>query len=224
MPAGVGRLGAVGAALLLWWPFLGGSVVGGSSPLPFVAFAGSRSLPASGLALAARCSASVARSGRGVVVGCAAGADSAVLGSLASVPCVLSVCAVGSALGLGFWSGSAPLPLLRAAAGRLGACVSWLAGGPLSLGLRARLARRTGCVVASVPVCPGSGLVAFFGSASSAGSALACRLAAARGLPVLAFACGSFALPLLSPGGSWVPSGASGLWAGSFRWASSSSV
>jgi hypothetical protein len=81
--------------------------------------------------------------------------------------------------------------------------------------LRARLAARTRAVVAKASV----GLVVFFGSPASRGSALAAQLAAARGLPVVAFPLGLVPaqLPLLGYG-SWVPAGGSGVWAGAWVW------
>jgi hypothetical protein len=99
-----------------------------------------------------------------------------------------------------------------------GGSVVWLAGGPLSVALPARLSARTAACVSAAS----AGLVAFFASPVSRGSLLAASLAAGRSLPVFAFPvgfCGSL-LPSLGAG-SWVPVSGSGCWAGAFRWASS---
>jgi hypothetical protein len=64
-----------------------------------------------------------------------------------------------------------------------------------------------------------SGVVAFFASPASRGSALACRSAAGQGLPVLAFPLGfpGGALPALGAG-AWSPAGGAGPWSGAWRW------
>ena len=85
--------------------------------------------------------------------------------------------------------------------------MSWWAGGGPHMPLRARLAERAAQVVSHAS----SGLVAV---QPGRGSWRACRLAAARGLPVVAFAT---ALETLGVG-EWAPCGGNGLWMGAWRW------
>jgi hypothetical protein len=99
--------------------------------------------------------------------------------------------------------------------------VRWLAGGPLSLPLRARLARRTAAVVAAAS----AGLVAFPAAPDAHGTWLAARLALARGLPVVAVPLGFpvSALPSLGAG-VWVPAALPGVRAPACRWVSAQGV
>jgi hypothetical protein len=185
-----------------------------------VVFAGSRSLPASASALVSgvvvRC---VAAGVPSFSVGCASGADLAALSALvrSGVAPRVSVFAVGSAAGAGFWSCSAPLWALSGSAAA-GASVSWLAGGPLSVPLSSRLARRSLACVGSVPA--GSVFCAFLSSPFSRGSLLSARAAVARGLRVVVFCCGfaPSALPSLGVG-RWVSVPSSSAFAGGFCWA-----
>jgi predicted Rossmann fold nucleotide-binding protein DprA/Smf involved in DNA uptake len=203
--AGVGglRAGAVGGPLVpavVLPPALAG-VAGG-----VVAVAGSRSLPPGGASLVAGVARSLVAAGASLVVGCAVGADTAVVSAVS--PAALRVLATFGPGGAGAWAGSAG-SAVRAFAAAGGAVVWWAGGGP-TVPLRARLAARTRAVVAEAS----AGLVVFFGSPMSRGSVLAAQLAAARGLPVVAFPLG-FApaqLPLLGCG-SWAPAGGSGVWA-----------
>lgn len=175
-----------------------------------VAFAGSRALPVGFAPLVARVACRAVASGFGIAVGCCVGVDSVVLSSVPSwsVRCFAAF-GVG---GAGACSLSA-VSLVSRLPSR-GGSVSWLAGGSLSVPLPARLAARTRAVVGSASV----GLCVFFASPSSRGSALAARSAAARGLPVFAFACGfcSSLLPVLGSG-SWLPVRA-GAFVGGFEW------
>lgn len=176
-----------------------------------VAVAGSRSLAGAGLALVGPVCRSVLASGRSLVVGCAVGADAA---ALAAVPPSAARCfAAFGPGGAGAWRGSAVSAVAGFAA--QGGAVSWLAGGPLSVALPARLASRTSAVVGAASV----GLVVFFASPGSRGSALAARLAVGRGLSVFAFAC-DFQASLLPPlgAGAWVPVCGAGAWSSAFRW------
>jgi hypothetical protein len=183
-----------------------------------VVFAGSRALPVGAGALVsavvARC---VAAGVPSYAVGCASGADALALAALvaAGVAPRVSVSAVGSAAGAGFWTCSA-LAGVRAAAAA-GASVAWLAGGPLSVPLPARLARRSLACVASVP--PGSVCCVVLASPSSRGSLLAARAAVARGLRVVVFCVGfgPALLPALGAG-RWAAV-SSGAFAGGWRWA-----
>ena len=92
-------------------------------------FGGSRSLSPSFFSFVAGVVGLALRRGFGVSVGCAAGADATVVRAVlrfASAASRLSVAAVGSSCGAGFWRGSAPLSLLRSVASR-GAAVVWSA-------------------------------------------------------------------------------------------------
>lgn len=169
------------------------------------AVAGSRLLPPGGAAVVSFGLAAV--SPPAVAVGCCLGADAVALGCLA--PSRLSVFAAfgpGGA-GAGRWSAVAAVSVCAA----LGARVSWWAGGGLAVPLPARLAARTRAVVGAAS----SGLLLFPASPASRGSWCAARLAAARGLPVVAFPLGFApgALPALGRGG-WQPSP----WRGGWRW------
>ena len=178
--------------------------------MPVVAFAGSRGLSPAFVPLVR----SVVGSGRSVSVGCCVGLDSFVLSCL---PAASGSCfsAFGSS-GVGSCSLSAVSSVSSFAAG--GGSVSWWSGGGSGVALRIRLSARTSAVIGSASVSA----VVFFSSPRSVGSALACRLAAGRGLPVFAFACGfaGSALPSLGSG-AWVSVGGSGVWSGAWRWVSS---
>jgi hypothetical protein len=176
-----------------------------------VAVAGSRSLPPGGAPRVAGVARLLVAVGASLVVGCAVGADATVV---AAVPlAALRILAAFGPGGAGAWAGSA-VAAVRAFAAAGGAVVWWAGGGP-AVPLRARLAARTRAVVANAS----AGLVVFFGSPASRGSVLAAQLAAARGLPVVAFPLGlaPAQLPLLGCG-SWVPAGGSAGWAGAWVW------
>ncbi len=130
-------------------------------------------------------------------VGCSIGADAIVLAGVA-VPRRLSVFAICSPAGDGAWSGTARASV--AAAHARGASVHWLAGGPLALALPARLAARSRALAQT-----SSGCVVAVSSRTSPGSFLLAGSVAARGLPVVALACGFpwYCLPPLAPGGHW---------------------
>ncbi len=194
-----------------------------------VVFCGSRSLSPSFAPEIAGAVRSVLAGGRGVAVGCCPGADLDALRSwlgpwrellVGENPSGLS----GSCRRLrrrrrrrrgGLLLSFSLSPFLRLAASR-GASVSWLAGGPLSLPLSARLAARSAaCVRFAAASGPGAGLVCFGLRPSSRGSLLACSLAVSCGLPVVVFPCGA-PLAVLGPG-SWRPAG-SGVWSAAVRW------
>ncbi len=190
--------------------FFVGVVVGRS-----FAVVGSRSLVGSA-ALVGRVCSSLVRSGASLSVGCALGLDSSVLswavgsGLVSSVRCF-------SAFGAGGVGGSSSVSAFSSVASfvALGGSVSWWSGGSSSVPFVGRLASRSRAVVASVS----SGVVAFFSSPSSRGSALACSFAVSRGLPVVAFAVGFSPSLLPSLGcGSWVASGRGGVWASAWVW------
>ena len=198
------------------------------SALPFVAFGGSRRLPASAAGLVRDVVAAVLRAGRAVSVGCAVGADAAVLRSVLSLGAVsrCRVFAVFGPRGEGSWSGSAVDLVCEAA--RLGVAVSWVAGGsvfaPGRFGpgclvqrLRVRSARS---VFWSARSGSGAGFVGFVSARRSPGTWGTARFAARLGLPVVVFPVGVSVgeLPLLAAGGSWVRAAASGVWSRGFRW------
>lgn len=83
--------------------------------------------------------------------------------------------------------------------------VKWLAGGPLTVPLKARLSSRTRAVIESVDTA----VVLFFSSSRSVGTSLAGVSAVQRGLKVIGFGYGS--LPSLGSG-VWVESGKPGVW------------
>jgi hypothetical protein len=174
-------------------------------------------VPAAAGPLVARLVAAVAAAGGSVAVGCAAGVDQLALSASLACGAPLSVFCAGGPRGGGFWSGSAPLSLLRSAAAA-GASVAWWAGGPSSVGLPSRLRGRAAALLSCVAFRRGLvvGLV-HGGWRASPGSWRALRLAAGRGLPVVVFPLGAFPLPALGAG-SWAPCAAGPLWGGAWRW------
>jgi len=170
------------------------------SPSSRVLLGGSRSLVSS--PAVAPVVESLLAAGCSLSVGCSAGADALALGAVLACGAAarLSVFAAGSAAGAGFWSGSAFAAVSEAAA--LGARVSWCAGGALSLPLRARLLRR------SLAALSGCALAVFF--QPGPGSLAVAAAAAARGLPVVAFAPSAPAA-LASCAGAWSPCSFCGL-------------
>jgi hypothetical protein len=172
---------------------------------PFVTlFGGSRSLPPSQAGFVRSVVlAALARAGSFATVGCAAGADAAVVSAVlaAGLSGQLCVFCVGSASGAGFWSGSAPFSLLRRAAGSL-ARVVWSAGGGPELPFRARLLRRSLAALGAA-----SEAVFFLASPSSPGSLAVAAAAVRQGVSVFAFSCGfsGSPVPLVGVGaGAWV--------------------
>ena len=139
-------------------------------------------------------------SGGGVVCGSAAGADSLVVTAAlnAGGASSLQVLASFSVSGSGAGSCSSVQSARFAAAS--GASVVWLAGGPLSVPFRARLAART----ASAAALAGGGVVFSAGGALGPGSSLAVSCLVSRGCPVWLFSPSPGAVSGLA--GSWVPS------------------
>jgi len=135
-------------------------------------------------------------------VGCARGADHAVIQSALSIPGGHSSLFVFSCFGpggAGAWSGSAVSSVQAAA--RAGASVRWLAGGSLAVPLVARLMRR---LRAALHGCSAS--VFFLASPGSRGSLAVAGDAVKSGQPVFAFACGFSGPPQAPRGcaGRWV--------------------
>ncbi len=145
-----------------------------------VGFCGSRALPASAPALVAGVVRSVLAAGRGVAVGCALGADAAVLSSAlrAGAASRLSVFAAFGPVSPAFLG--SPAPHVRApGASRscssvsgvaealaAGAPVSWWSGGGPAVPLRSRLAARSAALVSAVAASSpaGRGFVGFVSS------------------------------------------------------------
>jgi hypothetical protein len=170
-----------------------------------VLFGGSRSLLVQFASVVAELVDAALAAGCSVHVGCASGADQAVVSAVlaAGVPGRLAVFAVGGEGGSGFWSGSAPFSLLVRACAV--ADVRFLAGGDLHVPLKLRLYHR------SLAALCGCSLAVFFapglGSLSVAGAAVA------AGVPVLVVVAGA-APPVCAPrgcSGSWSLASVSGV-------------
>ena len=158
---------------------------------------GSRSLASP--ALVAPVVRAILASGQQIHVGCARGADQAVIQSaLSGGHSSLFVFSCFGPAGAGAWSGSAVSSVQAAA--RAGASVSWLAGGGLQLPLVARLMRRSR---AALHGCSAS--VFFLASPGSPGSLAVAGHAVKSGQPVFAF-CPSVPCPPRGCAGRWVSS------------------
>lgn len=159
------------------------------------AIAGSRSLPPSAAPLVGRVAAAAAASGASLVVGCCVGADAFAVGAALAgsvAPSSLRVLCAFAPGGAGA-GGRSAVGAVSAFAAR-GGSVSWLAGGPLSVPLPARLARRSAAVVGAAS----AGVLLFLSPAPvGSGSSLVLRCAASRGLPCFVFG-GPPALPVAS--------------------------
>jgi hypothetical protein len=139
-------------------------------------------------------------SGGVVVCGSSAGADALVVRAAlaAGGASALRVLAAFSASGAGAGScSSVPSALTASSAG---ASVVWLAGGPLSVPLRARLAARS----AAAASLSAGGVVFSAGGPLGPGSALVVFSLVSSGRPVWLFSPAPAPLPFLA--GSWVPS------------------
>ncbi len=188
-----------------------------------VAFTGSRSLPASALPVVSGVVGELGASGCALSVGCAVGADAAVVSSAVAAGGAgrLSVFAVGGSCGSGFAGPHSALAGVEAAAAA-GASVQWWTGGAASVQLRSRLVGRSlACMgsassvvgfVSAFPSRPWSGAGPWFSCGSGSWSSLAS--VAARGGRVVVFPFGSVVsspLPALPVPGAWVRAG-SGVW------------
>ena len=206
---------------------------------------GSRSLSSSAASIVNQVVHSLLSAGRGIAVGCAAGADAAVVSSVlaAGAGSRLKIYAAFGPGGAGTAGRLSALSVVSQAAAS-GVPVSWWAGGPASVPLRGRLASRSlACVRSVLGSGAGAGLVAFVsvlpsrswgsGAFPSCGSGSWSSVAAAAklGLPVVVFPVGALVgvasaqLPVLpvSVGGSWSCAGA-GIWSGAWRWQSSTTL
>lgn len=163
-------------------------------------FGGSRSLPRSGFSFVTRVVSSVLQSGSCVHVGCCSGADAAVVSAARRSPARLRVFSAFASSGAGSCPVSAVSAVRSAAAS--GVHVSWLAGGPLSLPLRARLIRR------SLAALAGCSAAVFFlpGSGSLSVAAHAVR----SSIPVFVFQRACPSAPPRGCIGSWVRASFSG--------------
>ncbi|MDQ7733795.1 DNA-processing protein DprA [Halomonas sp. SpR1] len=173
-----------------------------------VAIVGGRSVSPAGADQVAQVAISLVKHGHFLVTGCAAGADCAAVAAALTgrVPVSsLQVLAAFGPDGQGACGVSAVSEVQAFAAH--GGAVSWWSGGGSHMPLRARLAERAVQVVGQAS----SGLVAV---QPGRGSWRACRLAVARGLPVVAF---STALETLGAG-EWELCQGNGIWANAWRW------
>ena len=164
--------------------------------MALVGFCGSRSLVSS--PLVAPVVGSVLRSGRGVAVGCAAGADALVRAAAPGCAVFSAAAFPGLPARAALAARSAALVSAVAASGVGAAFVGFVASGPCPAGL--------------LPARSASRCFAGFGS----GSWAALAFAAGVGLPVVVFPVGGPAwLPLAW--GAWSPAAASGVWASAWR-------
>ncbi|MCZ7568899.1 MAG: hypothetical protein M5U01_09980 [Ardenticatenaceae bacterium] len=162
---------------------------------PLVGFTGSRSLSPAAAPLVAGVVGSVVAGGRGVAVGCAAGADALVR---------------AAAPGARVWSVSAfsDLPRPAALAQRSVAMVHAVAASGPGAGL----------VAFPAAPCPAGLVPARSWRACGSGTWSSAALAAGLGLPVVVFPAGWPWAPPAWPGGSWQPAAAGGVWAQGWRW------
>ena len=203
-----------------------GSVPFFLGPGAVVAMAGTRHLDIAGAVLVSGVVADLIGAGASLVVGCAVGADAAVLSAIGRDlrGRVTAYAAFGpvspsweAPQGRYSAPGACAVSALScvAAHARAGGSVVWWAGGGPHVPVKARLSHRTRAVVASATGCA----VLFFGPGRSIGTGLAGRTAAARGLPVFAFDLGSsVAGPPSLGAGAWVRVCGSGWWAYAWHW------
>jgi hypothetical protein len=189
-----------------------------------VAFSGSRVFPDDAAPAVGLLVRAALRQGLDLAVGCAVGADRAVVDAAlaafarpaAPPPARLHVFSAFGPAGLGAWRGSAVSSVQ--AADQVGARVAWWAGGDEQVDLKQRLACRSRAMVAALACRPDPVLVVFLanlpppGARYGSGSWLTLRLALARGIRAFVVPVGAFAaacpaaLPAPLPrGGAWVP-------------------
>jgi hypothetical protein len=139
-------------------------------------------------------------SGGGVVCGASAGADALVVRAALAAGGASSLRVLAAFASSGAGAGSCSSLSAARAASAAGAAVVWLAGGPLSVPFRARLAGRT----ASAAALAGGGVVFSSGGPLGPGSSLAVSCLVARGCPVWLFSPSP--APFRGHAGAWVPS------------------
>ena len=206
---------------------------------------GSRSLSSAAAPIVNQVVQSLLSAGRSIAVGCAAGADAAVVSSVlaAGAGSQLQVFAAFGPGGVGA-AGRVSAVSFVTQASAAGVPVSWWAGGSASVPLRGRLASRSiACVRSVVGTGAGAGLVAFVSAFPSrswgsgafpscgTGSWSSVAAAAKLGLPVVVFPVGALVgvasaqFPVLpvTGGGSWVCAGG-GIWTGAWLWQSSANL
>jgi len=160
-------------------------------------------------------------SGASLSVGCATGADAQVAPAIQRAQLHrLHIFAAFAPDGAGSWRSSAVSITQQAA--QLGASVTWLAGGGLSVPLAARLMQRSQACCNSV--VHGGACVFFLQSPSSPGSLAVEGYAVSRGLPVFAFSVGFAGAPAAPRGcaGAWVPASLLGF--ACWRWSPAQQV
>ena len=138
-------------------------------------------------------------SGGGVVCGSSAGADARVVRAALAACGASSLCVLASFAPSGEGAGSCSSVPSAMSASEAGASVVWLAGGPLSIPLRARLAARS---VAAASLAAG-GVVFSAGGLLGPGSSLVVFSLISRGCPVWLFSPSP--APLRGLAGSWLP-------------------
>lgn len=173
-----------------------------------VAIVGGRSVSPAGVEQVAQVATSLVAHGHSLVTGCATGADCAAVAAALTGRVPVSSLKVLAAFGPGGQGacGVSAVSEVQAFA-TYGGAVSWWAGGCSHRPMRARLAERAAQVVGQAS----SGLVAV---QPGGGSWRACRLAADRGLRVVAFTNVREPLGM----GEWVPCTGSAIWADAWRW------
>lgn len=139
-------------------------------------------------------------SGGGVVCGSSAGADSLVVRAALASGGAASLRVLAAFASSGAGAGSCSSLASARAASTSGASVAWLAGGPLSLPLRARLAARS----VSAAALSAGGVVFSAGGALGPGSSLAAFSLVSRGCPVWLFSPAP--APVRGLAGAWSPS------------------
>lgn len=171
------------------------SALSAPSPAPLVGFCGSRSLSPAAAPLVAAVVGAVVASGRGVAVGCAAGADQLVRAAAPSAR---------------VWSAAsfADLPRPAALAQRSVAMVSAVAASGPGAGL----------VAFPAAPCPAGLAPSRSWRSCGSGTWSSAALAAGLGVAVVVFPVGWPWAPPAWPGGSWAPAAAAGVWAQGWRW------
>lgn len=164
-------------------------------------FGGSRNLSKNHFSQVSQVVNATLATGVSIHVGCASSADQFIIQAASAFPAQLQIFAQFSQFGAGAFNGSALVSVFNAH--QAGVPVSFLAGGPLSIPIRARLLRRS---IASLRGCKLA--VYFLSNPASAGSLATAAQAATMRIPVYVF-------PLGFPGnpqalghlpGAWRPS------------------
>jgi hypothetical protein len=163
-------------------------------------FGGSRALTQNHFSQVSQVVKATLATGAGIHVGCAVGADQYTIQAAAFSPAQVHIFAQFSPTGAGAFSGSA-VPSVTTAQ-QHGIQVSFLAGGPLTVPLRARLLRRS---IAALRGCSAS--VFFLARPGKSGSLNTAAQAATMGMPVYVFPLGFLGHPtgISHLPGAWRP-------------------